>query len=162
MGRESVLEKWGPCAWKYMHVSSWCYPETPTDAEKQNMFVFLFSLARTLPCKRCRAHWLSYLNAKLQNIHTEHLQTREQLTHFLVNAHNDVNARLGKPTMTYASARRLYDPTIPHSPPSCIFTILLIAAVVMSVVLFIARSQMSSAQVQNKYKTFPHPVGSER
>ena len=162
MGRESALDRWGPCAWKYMHVSSWCYPETPSDTEKQNMFVFLFSLAHTLPCARCRTHWLSYLNSKIQNIHTEHLQTRKQLTHFLVAAHNDVNARLGKPAMTYKDAQLLYDPTIPHSSaPPCIFTILLIAIVAMFVFL-IAKSRTSSAQVQNKYKTFPLPVDNER
>lgn len=103
------IEHWGPAAWTFLHAMSFKY--TPTIDDKANMRIFLKSFARALPCEKCRLHFVEYIDTRLEE---EHLRDRESLARFLVAAHNDVNARLGKRQLTYYEVKKMYTEVPPY------------------------------------------------
>lgn len=115
MGRMTGLPTWGPAGWTFLHVASWTYPFVPTETQRREMFAFLHAFAAVLPCMLCREHWQRYLRETLPDAASPHLASREALTRYLVDAHNDVNRRLGKAEFSYAAAQQLYDPAV--APP---------------------------------------------
>lgn len=91
---------WGPDAWNTMHAITYSYPKhSPTAENKRDMTEFFEAIADVLPCFECRKHFKSMLR---RYPITEHLGTRHDLTRWLVDRHNDVNRRLGKPIVDYA------------------------------------------------------------
>lgn len=73
------------------------------------MFTFLRSVGHVLPCKRCRAHYNAYMSARLTDPSSPWLTSRETLSRFLVDLHNDVNARLQRPVVDYESVQYEYE-----------------------------------------------------
>ena len=102
-----TLDKWGPAAWNVLHVACHSFPEEPTHEEREALRQFLWLFARLLPCCRCRAHFLDLLESTLTS---EALRNRSSMVRFMNDAHNEVNARLGKPVWTQEESDRLYDP----------------------------------------------------
>lgn len=98
---------WGPLLWKAMHIITFNYPEQPTYDDKQQMRQFFWYLALVLPCSACRQHFQQVL--KDTNPIENHLESRNDLTRWLVNVHNQVNQRLGKAILSYEQAVQLYE-----------------------------------------------------
>ena len=115
MGRADI-GTWGPCGWNFLHAMSFAYPVTPTLTERLEMFTFLHSFAKVLPCMRCRTHFTKLLNVHLHTPSCDKLDSRESLAVFLVDAHNMVNKRLGKRQLSLDAALSLYDSPDLHAP----------------------------------------------
>ena len=69
---------------------------------------FMHAVAKMLPCLRCRREWCAYLDEKLRSFESEHLDSRDAFSRFLVEGHNFVNRRLGKRTYSYDEVKRMY------------------------------------------------------
>lgn len=63
------------------------------------MHDFLQSLGRVLPCKKCRPNYEKYISD-----HPFDLRSRDHLVRWMIDLHNDVNKRLGKPILSYEEA----------------------------------------------------------
>lgn len=98
------LGKWGPAAWTFMHAATWTYAERPTAEERAKMEAFFRALPHVLPCSVCGGHFLAHVNTGLEAA----LAGRDTLTHWLVDVHNDVNRRTGKPERPYEQVRQDY------------------------------------------------------
>lgn len=99
-----TVAEWGPAAWKFLHAVTFAYPDVPTLAEQLAAEQLFTTCLRTLlPCQRCREHFDSELRA-----HPPDTRSRATLSAWLVDLHNRVNLRLGKPTVTYAQAEAAY------------------------------------------------------
>ena len=166
MGRESGLQSWGPAGWKFLHVAAWTYPKQPTASEREKMYAFLHAFAAVLPCSRCRQHWSAFLKEELPSPQDSKLASRAQLTQFLVDGHNAVNHRLGKPLMSYEDASNLYDPERPGPPRpaatrhiAMTISLLLLAAVCLC---YVITRHSSLAPARNKCTIFRRPAGNER
>ena len=109
MTSERNIKRWGPAAWKWLHVVAWTYPELASDEDRRRMFSFLESFALAIPCASCRAHFVTILERDLrERNHSAQLATREALSRATVEWHNEVNRRLGRQEMCFTAADRLY------------------------------------------------------
>jgi hypothetical protein len=88
---------WGPSLWTFLHYLSLSYPEDPTTVEQEEVFNFLASMQKIIPCEKCRKNFIKYLDS----MEVEVLTTRENFVRWLFNIHNSVNAYTGKPNFSY-------------------------------------------------------------
>jgi hypothetical protein len=93
------------------------YPDNPTYAEKRAAKEFYNALAHLLPCPVCRSHFREVLTgAPIDSF----LDNRTSLTEWVWKAHNSVNTKLGKPTITLAAFydryRQMADRGLPIPP----------------------------------------------
>lgn len=98
---------WGPHLWYYLHYSAANYPSNPNKQEIEAMKNWLCSLPVTIPCENCSKHYNAYINknkSKLDDICSD----KQKLFNFLVDIHNKVNQRNGKPEMSYEDAWNMY------------------------------------------------------
>lgn len=107
MGVASI-DKWGPSAWTYLHIMSFYYPNRPRYSERQNMYLFLKSFARTIPCRTCQRDFVRMLHRDVTSSSSPHLKSTDALARVVVEWHNEVNRRLGKPTWSFEKARSHY------------------------------------------------------
>lgn len=85
---------WGPHAWFLLHTISFSYPDHPNQYEKNNMHRFIEGFSNVIPCIICRNHFIQ----NLKNYPIEkHLHSRDALVNWMINIHNVVNKKLGKP-----------------------------------------------------------------
>lgn len=116
-------EIWGPKAWGFLHAVTFRYPEENTSKQKRtSAYQLLVSLERLLPCERCRKHFVAYMKDSSTGINgasSRHLQNRISFATWMVNFHNAVNNRLGKPNMTFEEVEDIYsgDYVCPAEPP---------------------------------------------
>ena len=96
---------WGPHGWKFIHYVALGYPDEPTDADKRSYKKFYESLRDILPCQSCADHYRDTIHMYPVD---GHLSSREELLRWSFDIHNTVNKRIGKPTLTYEKAIRLY------------------------------------------------------
>lgn len=95
---------WGPPIWNAIHILAFLGTPGPLTAVEQQGFVQWFqSLGTVLPCGKCRQHYADYVRKTPPNV-----QTRESLSRWTVDLHNWVNARLGKPEISWEQASALY------------------------------------------------------
>lgn len=116
---------WGPHVWATMDFIAFNYPNEPTDEDKKNIKSFFSSITPLLPCASCRTDF----STLLQKFPIEkHLSSRETLTKWLVEAHNRVNEKLGKPRVNYDNISDKYNAmrgtcetraSVPNSPSQC-------------------------------------------
>lgn len=98
---------WGPSLWYYLHFSAANYPDYPDDKTAREMHDWLCSLPVTIPCDNCSKHYRGYIEQNkrdLMNI----CKNKKKLFKFLVDIHNKVNARNGKPIMSLEDAEKMY------------------------------------------------------
>ena len=98
---------WGPPLWNSLHIITFDYPIEPRDVDKQNYQIFFHSLKNILPCEQCRQHYAKMIEETLPI--EAALKSRDSLTRWLVNVHNLVNKRLGKPIVSYDSVKEKYE-----------------------------------------------------
>lgn len=99
---------WGPCLWRYMHYSAINFPEFPTKRQATAMAQWLYSLPVTIPCEKCRHHYAAYIKKHARDL-VRICSSRKGVFNFLVDIHNKVNERNGKPVMSYADAIEFYE-----------------------------------------------------
>lgn len=98
---------WGPQAWRFLHSITFAYPvKNPSDAQKKQTKEFFTYLQFLLPCPECKQHYSQLLILKpIDNA----LDSQDSLSRWLVNIHNQVNKRLGKPEMPYEIVKDKYE-----------------------------------------------------
>ena len=107
-GAMTRMAEWGPAGWTFLHCVGFAYPERATVEERQRMYAFLASVGSVLPCRRCRSHCDAYVRSHVRGTSAPCLAGREEVSMFLVEMHNDVNARLGKPRLPYEEVKAMY------------------------------------------------------
>ena len=95
----------GPAFWFTLHNASTAYPDTPTETLKTGMKTLIENLPLIVPCATCREHFYNYIT--MSNLFFV-VESKETLFEFFVNAHNYVNSRIFKSTMTIEEAKQLY------------------------------------------------------
>lgn len=101
-----TIDQWGPALWRFLHASSFAYPELPDEPRQRQMLAFLRGVGDVLPCKTCRDHYREYVDGKLT---PADVSSRAALVSWLVELHNSVNRRVGKREWTVAEASALYE-----------------------------------------------------
>jgi hypothetical protein len=97
---------WGPSAWKFMHYITLSYPDKPTTTDMNSVRTFFTTVANLLPCEKCRAEYTSLLK---QNPLTQQVvSSRNNLSIWLLDIHNKVNVKLGKPEESYQQMTQNY------------------------------------------------------
>ena len=95
----------GPPLWRSLHAITFAYPETATTEQSQSAVAFFDALVPLFPCDKCRPH----LAAELQRHPVKDVAGgRDAFARWLVDLHNRVNARLGKPQWTFEAAAAEY------------------------------------------------------
>jgi hypothetical protein len=87
---------WGPLGWMTLHSVATCYPESPTQSEKDLMYSWLDMFRDTITCPYCREHFTTMLVAYRTSFPSM-LNSRQDFALFTFRAHNAVNRRLRKP-----------------------------------------------------------------
>ena len=98
---------WGPFLWKYMHFMTKNLSANPSEEEKQDMKNWLCALPVTIPCDVCKRHFKDFINEHRSGL-DEICGNKDKLFALLVDAHNRVNRRNNKSTMTIEEARKMY------------------------------------------------------
>ena len=88
----------GPHFWFTLHSVSFFYPEAPTDTDMRIHKDFYESFAHVLPCDECKKHYRVLLTRYPID---GHLDSRDQLSRWVVFLHNQVNKSLGKKELPY-------------------------------------------------------------
>lgn len=101
---------WGPCAWEFLHMITFNYPDTPTEMDKNNMKKFFYSLPYVLPCQTCGDNLKKHYIHKALN--DDVLNNKKNLVYWLFEIHNMVNMSLGKKQITYDEFAKKYDKII--------------------------------------------------
>ena len=96
---------WGPPLWHEMHTKTFNYPNNPTRADKINIIQYFNEFKTTLPCEVCKVHYRNYMLTKPISYYANN---RTDLSNWLIDLHNQVNARNGKRILSYKEAKSLY------------------------------------------------------
>jgi hypothetical protein len=94
--------KWGPYAWTFLHMVTFCYPQESTLTDQTRVRNFVDALARVLPCKKCREHFTALIASDPVD-----LRSRDHLIEWGIRVHNKVNERLGKPILSHEDVVQL-------------------------------------------------------
>jgi hypothetical protein len=107
---------WGPHLWYFLHTISFQFPVNPTWTHKKEMSDFLISLQYILPCEHCQFHYKNYLLD-----YPPTLENQTQFIMWVINLHNNINIRLGKPQKNYKEViefyQQVYDGKRLYQPP---------------------------------------------
>lgn len=82
---------WGPGIWRYLHLTA-AVAFTPQQREK--FVIFVKALAETIPCEKCKTHFIKNLNGNYQI--REYMTSNETLFMWTYLMHDAVNASQGK------------------------------------------------------------------
>ena len=105
---EMSIESWGPKIWSILHITSFAYPDEPTRHDKYTMYNFYHSLKHLLPCPRCKKHFMESLHRHMNHAECATLQSKRNLSSYVVDLHNEVNERNGKELWDYERAKAHY------------------------------------------------------
>lgn len=104
-GGTDVMRLVGPPLWETLHYAAFQCPEP--FAERAPALVDLVrGYVVLLPCAECRSHFAALLDAHPPEAAAR--SGRQAFARWTVDAHNAVNARLGKPLLAYEQAARRY------------------------------------------------------
>lgn len=104
---------WGPHFWFVLHLVSFNYPDKPSTFQKEAYAAFYHSVKDILPCPTCRQHYQNYLS---QYPIQPHIDERLHLVKWVIQIHNFVNNKLGKPVYTDDEVFQIYANLDPISP----------------------------------------------
>jgi FAD-linked sulfhydryl oxidase len=82
----------GNSTWTLLHTIAAYYPNQPTEERKSEAEIFLRSFSKIYPCNYCAKDIQEYMK-----IQPPKLQTQEEFSRWMCDAHNHVNKKLGKP-----------------------------------------------------------------
>ena len=95
----------GPPLWRSLHAITFAYSDTPTPEQRAAVISFFESLTALLPCTECQQNFVRELaHSPLR----DHVHNRDTLSRWLVDLHNRVNVRLGKPELPYEAVAAEY------------------------------------------------------
>lgn len=94
---------WGPAFWRTIHAAAAAYTPDKAQSFKQ----FIYSLPGILPCQECREHILTNLT-RVYPLNEKYLRSNETLFLWTYNLHDIVNKQLGKCSIPFAEAWKLY------------------------------------------------------
>lgn len=86
---------WGSHVWKFSHYLTKAYPNNPSMADMNNYKTYFLLLKNILPCQKCRENYKMEL--KEHPLSDEILGNKQLLINWLINLHNRVNVKTGKP-----------------------------------------------------------------
>lgn len=81
----------GQAGWTLLHTMAANFPDAPTPRQQSRIEAFLHVLGEHYPCEVCASHFRKHAAS-----HPIVTTTREGLSMWLCEAHNDVNVRNGK------------------------------------------------------------------
>jgi hypothetical protein len=90
-----ITKIWGPSFWNTLHTITFCYPEEPTQQEKNKYKSFFVLIGDVLPCVFCRESYKTFITQGSTQLNNDALQNRKTLTEWLYNIHEAVNHKLG-------------------------------------------------------------------
>jgi len=105
---------WGPAAWRHLHAVSFGYPLNPSERDKAVAFAFVVGFAHTLPCMKCRTHFIETIRSDVER-KDETFHDKDSFTRATVAWHNAVNERLGKPIVSYEEVHDAHFKCIPKT-----------------------------------------------
>ena len=97
MSIDSNPKVWGPVLWKKLHTITFNYPIKIDNTNKDDVAIrdavrkIFLGLRNTIPCKACRDSYREFIRASPID---SHLGSRENLSYWLYEIHNKVNAKL--------------------------------------------------------------------
>jgi hypothetical protein len=97
---------WGPCVWILFHTLAFKIVPAEFSSKKTDLINYIQRICSNLPCPECTQHAMEYMKQNLRRI--DAITTKEHLHEFLVDFHNAVNVRKGKPVFTYKQAEDKY------------------------------------------------------
>ena len=86
------VEQLGRSLWTLLHLIAANYPEEPTTKQQRDLLLFLGLFSGLYPCWWCGEDFEKYMDAKPPQV-----KTQDEFGHWLCEAHNEVNTKLGKP-----------------------------------------------------------------
>ena len=99
---------WGPSLWHSLHSISFNYPVNPTKEQKLQYLEFFKSLKHVLPCKYCRENYKKNIKTVPLNMST--MKSRETLSRWLYELHEEINTMLHKKSnLTFDQVRTRYE-----------------------------------------------------
>ena len=100
------INEWGPCAWKFMHASTFAQKrKIPLDRQAQ-LKAFFENVGNALPCTECCKHYNEFVKKNPPPV-----DSRDALSRWLVKVHNNVNKITNNPFsrhMSFEEVRRIY------------------------------------------------------
>ncbi|KAK2612134.1 Flavin-linked sulfhydryl oxidase of the mitochondrial IMS [Conoideocrella luteorostrata] len=85
-------EALGRGTWTLLHSIAATYPDVPSKSQQSDLFSFVKLFSRLYPCWVCAEDFQTYLGKEVPRV-----QSRDEFGIWLCGAHNEVNAKLGKP-----------------------------------------------------------------
>lgn len=98
-----IMEKDGPGKWDIMHLKTFAINSHQDKLDFIELFYFIIN---TLKCANCVGHANMYVTAHPIEAHIDNL------AEYMVDFHNAVNERLGKPVIPFEEARNMYIPRL--------------------------------------------------
>lgn len=86
------MEVLGRSSWTLLHSIAARYPEKPSTKEQKDLSQFLKLFGNFYPCWYCGEDFGKYMGTNEPKV-----TTQEEFGRWLCDAHNEVNAKLGKP-----------------------------------------------------------------
>ena len=99
-------EYMGKCTWETMNGFAFGFPEFPTFEDVYWATQFYQSIGHLFPCKSCQTHYLEMFNQSFPFTNCN----QQTLSQWVVQIHNQVNQRLGKPIVPYDEIQSMYQP----------------------------------------------------
>lgn len=96
---------WGSYMWFTIHYVALGYPEKPSEIDKKNYKEFYKNLQYTIPCQKCKEHYIQMLTLDNNLILKDSIfDNKIKLFRWTVDIHNAVNKRLNKKILKYSEA----------------------------------------------------------
>jgi len=104
----TTIDSWGPKTWDFLHTIALAYPAVASESTKDAMFSMLQALGVLIPCEKCRVHYKEWLTITVSTPKAVALRGRDSVFGALVDLHNSVNARIGKPHVSMEAAYKVH------------------------------------------------------
>ena len=155
------FDKWGPEFWRVMHAVTFLYPDEPTEDDKTRVLTFFSLVPFLLPCSLCGLHFARAIQGE-RALNEGALASRDTLTRWLVDVHNDVNERIEKQAVQYERVKHYYtkdaecplrqseipkDPTTPYRIGLVVVSVLLGLALIGGTVAFFRLAHASAVML---------------
>lgn len=89
---------WGPGGWLFLHSITLNYPDKPNNYQKKQFHDFFNLLPKVLPCDICKQNFKKHIEKYPIRFH---LNSKTQLTKWLVTIHNMSNIENKSHTISY-------------------------------------------------------------
>ena len=105
---------WGPLGWATLHSVAACYPDSPSDSEKQMLLRWISAFRETILCPSCQAHFAGMFDSYIHS-HPHWWDSRKDFCEFVFRAHNTVNARTQKKVYSFQESLAELEKVYPAS-----------------------------------------------